>query len=279
MTTENYGTLYVCATPIGNLSDMSERFIETLKSADIIAAEDTRHTLKLLNHLGIKKPMISYYEHNKRERSEVLTEKLKSGMNIALVSDAGTPAISDPGEDLVSLCHDEGIRAVPIPGCCAAVSALSVSGLPTGRFCFEGFLTVNRQGRRERLEELKDEQRTIIFYEAPHKLLSTLKDMFSVFGDRRISLCRELTKLHEETVRTTLSAAVNFYTENQPKGEFVLILEGAEKCRPVFKDSVADHLLRLISSGADKKEAIKTVAKERGIPKKEVYAESLKLEL
>lgn len=277
MATENYGTLYVCATPIGNLSDMSERFIETLKSADIIAAEDTRHTLKLLNHLGIKKPMISYYEHNKRERSEVLAEKLKSGLNIALVSDAGTPAISDPGEDLVALCHDEGIKAIPIPGCCAAVSALSVSGLPTGRFCFEGFLTVNKQGRKERLEELKDEQRTVIFYEAPHKLLSTLKDMYAVFGERRISLCRELTKLHEETVRTTLSAAVDFYTVNQPKGEFVLILEGAEKCEPVFEDSVSDHLLRLISSGIDKKEAIKTVAKERGIPKKEVYAESLKL--
>lgn len=273
---EKYGTLFVCATPIGNLSDISERFVKTLSEADLVAAEDTRHTLKLLNHLEIKKPMISYYEHNKRERSEVIIAKLKEGLNVVLVSDAGTPAISDPGEDLVALCHDEGIKAVAIPGCCAAVSALSVSGLPTGRFCFEGFLTVNRQGRRERLEEIKEEQRTMIFYEAPHKLLTTLKDMYSVFGERRISLCRELTKIHEETVRTTFSEAIEFYGENVPKGEFVVIVEGAEKAEEVFEETVAEHLIRLISSGTDKKEAIKTVARERGIPKKEVYAETLK---
>lgn len=276
---ENFGTLFVCATPIGNLSDMSERFVKTLSEADLVAAEDTRHTLKLLNYLEIKKPMISYYEHNKRERSEVIIGKLKEGLNVVLVSDAGTPAISDPGEDLVALCHDEGIRAVAVPGCCAAVSALSVSGLPTGRFCFEGFLTVNKQGRRERLEEVRDEMRTMIFYEAPHKLLSTLKDMYSVFGERRISLCRELTKIHEETVRTTLSEAIEHYSENTPKGEFVLIVEGAEKKAEVFTESVFDELKRLISSGEDKKEAIKSVAKRRGIPKKEVYAEALKLDL
>lgn len=279
MTTQNKGTLFVCATPIGNLSDMSERFIRTISEADIIAAEDTRHTLKLLNHLGIKKPMISYYEHNKRERSGVIVSKLNEGLDVALVSDAGTPAISDPGEDLVSLCHDEGIRVIPIPGCCAAVSALSVSGLPTGRFCFEGFLTVNKQGRRERLEELKDEQRTLIFYEAPHKLLTTLKDMLSVLGNRRLSISRELTKLHEETVRTTLSEALDFYSEHPPKGEFVLILEGAEKKEAEFCETVAEQLVRLVSSGTDKKEAIKIVAKERGIPKKDVYAEALKQNL
>lgn len=279
MTTQNKGTLYVCATPIGNLSDMSERFIRTISEADIIAAEDTRHSLKLLNHLGIKKPMISYYEHNKRERSGVIVSKLNEGLDVALVSDAGTPAISDPGEDLVSLCHDEGIRVIPIPGCCAAVSALSVSGLPTGRFCFEGFLTVNKQGRRERLEELKDEQRTLIFYEAPHKLLTTLKDMLSVLGNRRLSLSRELTKLHEETVRTTLSEALDFYSEHPPKGEFVLILEGAEQKEAEFCETVTEQLVRLVSSGTDKKEAIKIVAKERGIPKKDVYAEALKQNL
>lgn len=274
------GVLYVCATPIGNLSDMSERFIETLKNVDIIAAEDTRHSLKLLNHLGVHKPMISYYEHNKRERGEIIIGKLNEGLDVALVSDAGTPAISDPGEELVSMCRDEGIEVYPIPGCCAAISALSVSGLPTGRFCFEGFLTVNKQGRREHLESLKEETRTMIFYEAPHKLLSTLRDMEASFGgERRISLCRELTKLHEQTVRTTLSQAVTFYTENQPKGEFVLIIEGATITEKTFDETPEDHLKRLISEGTDKKEAIKTVAKERNIPKKEIYSLALELGL
>ena len=274
------GKLYVCATPIGNLSDMSERFIETLKSVDIVAAEDTRHSLKLLNHLGIHKPMISYYEHNKRERGEVIISKLNQGLSVALVSDAGTPAISDPGEELVSMCRDEGIDVLPVPGCCAAVSALSVSGLPTGRFCFEGFLTVNKQGRREHLDSLKYETRTMVFYEAPHKLLSTLRDMESAFGGgRRISLCRELTKLHEQTVRTTLTEAVEFYTENQPKGEFVLIIEGAEIAKKEFDETPEEQLKRLVSEGCDKKEAIKTVAKERGVPKKEIYSLALELGL
>ena len=274
------GTLYVCATPIGNLSDMSERFVETIKSVDIIAAEDTRHTLKLLNHLGIHKPMISYYEHNKRERGEVIIEKLNSGLDVALVSDAGTPAVSDPGEELVSMCRDSGIDVIPIPGCCAAISALSVSGLPTGRFCFEGFLTVNKQGRREHLESLKSEMRTMIFYEAPHKLLSTLKAMAEAFGgERRVSLCRELTKLHEQTVRTTFSEAVSFYTDNQPKGEFVLIVEGAKEQEKSFNETPKEQLLRLIKEGTDKKEAIKTVAKERNLPKKEVYSMALKMDI
>lgn len=274
------GILYVCATPIGNLSDMSERFIETLKSVDIVAAEDTRHSLKLLNHLGIHKPMISYFEHNKRERGEVIIEKLEAGLNVALVSDAGTPAVSDPGEELVSQCRDCGIEVIPIPGCCAAISALSVSGLPTGRFCFEGFLTVNKQGRREHLESLKNETRTMIFYEAPHKLLATLKAMKDTFGDeRRISLCRELTKLHEQTIRTTLGKAVSFYEENQPKGEFVLIVEGATILEKTFEESNEEHLKRLIAEGMDKKEAIKTVSKERGVPKKEIYSLALELDL
>ncbi len=269
------GILYVCATPIGNLSDMSERFISTLEGVDIIAAEDTRHTLKLLNHLELHKPMISYFEHNKRERGEVIISKLKEGLNVALVSDAGTPAISDPGEELVAMCHDEGIKCMTIPGCCAAVSALSISGLPTGRFCFEGFLTVNKQGRKEHLQSLVTETRTMIFYEAPHKILSTLKSMLEILGDRRISLCRELTKIHEQTVRTTLSQAVSYYTENQPKGEFVLIVEGAKKAEKTFEDTPREHLSRLIRGGMDKKEAIRTVATERNIPKKEVYAMTL----
>lgn len=274
------GILYICATPIGNLSDMSERFIQTLNDVDIIAAEDTRHSLKLLNHLGIHKPMISYFEHNKRERGEVIIEKLEAGLNVALVSDAGTPAISDPGEELVSQCRDCGIEVIPIPGCCAAISALSVSGLPTGRFCFEGFLSVNKQSRREHLESLKNETRTMIFYEAPHKLLATLKAMKDTFGDeRRISLCRELTKLHEQTVRTTLGDSVSFYEENQPKGEFVLIIEGTTIAEKTFEETSEEHLKRLISEGVDKKEAIKIVSKERGVPKKEIYSLALELDL
>ncbi len=273
------GVLYVCATPIGNLSDITERFVKTIESVDFIAAEDTRHTLKLLNYLGIHKPLISYYEHNKRERGEIILNRILNGESAALVSDAGMPAISDPGEELVAMCHDAGVKAITIPGCCAAVSALSVSGLPTGRFCFEGFLTVNKQGRREHLEMVSKETRTMIFYEAPHKLLSTLKDMLKAWGDRRISLCRELTKLHEETVRTTLSQAVEYYSENNPKGEFVLIVEGAEEVREEMSETPEVQLKNLISSGMDKKDAIKAVAKNMGVPKNEVYSLALKLEL
>ena len=222
------GTLYLVGTPIGNLGDLSVRALETLRSADFIAAEDTRVTAKLLNHFEIKKPCVSYYEHNKYASGEKIVARLLTGETCALVTDAGMPAISDPGEDLVRLCAENGVEVRAIPGCCAAVNALAVSGLPTGRFTFEGFLTVNKKSRREHLNSLKDETRTMIFHEAPHKLRTTLNDLMEAFGpDRRISLCRELTKLHEEVLRFTLAEAVAYYEENAPKGEYVLVVAGA----------------------------------------------------
>lgn len=269
------GRLYLCGTPIGNLSDFSPRAVETLRSVDLIAAEDTRHSLKLLRHFEISKPMVSYFEHNKRERGEQLMQKLLAGENIALITDAGMPAISDPGEDLVRLCHEHGIPVSPIPGPCAAVSALAAGGLPTGRFCFEGFLTVNKKGRREHLESLRGEERTMIFYEAPHKLTATLGDMLRILGDRRLALAREMTKLHEEIVNTTLSQALAHYEETPPKGEFVLILEGCGKQEQTFAQSPAERLEELISSGVPKKDAIRQVASERQLPKREVYALTL----
>ena len=223
------GTLYLVATPIGNLGDFSPRAVETLETVDFIAAEDTRVSIKLLNHFEIKKPLVSYHEHNHITAGQAILARLLAGESCALVTDAGTPAVSDPGEDLVRLCAENDVEVLSIPGCCAAVNALAVSGLPTGRFTFEGFLTVNKKSRRERLESLKTEERTMIFHEAPHKLLTTLEDMTAVFGaDRRIALCRELTKLHEETRRCTLGEAIAYYNENTPKGEFVLVLAGAE---------------------------------------------------
>ena len=274
------GKLYLCATPIGNLGDITYRCVEVLSSVDLIAAEDTRRTIGLLNHLNIEKPMTSYFEHNRREKGEYLISEMKKGKNIALVSDAGTPAISDPGEDLVALCAENGIDVVPIPGAVAGINALIASGLPTGRFTFEGFLTVNKRGRHEMLEILKDEQRTMIFYEAPHKLTATLKDMYKVFGDRRIALCRELTKIHEQFHRTTLSEASEYYSENQPRGEFVLVVEGrnakeAEEEKEAMwqKLSVSEHIEMYISQGVEEKEAIKKAAKDRGVPKRELYNE------
>lgn len=271
------GKLYLCATPIGNLGDMSQRLIDTLSEVDLIAAEDTRHTLKLLNHLGIKKPMISYYEHNRREKGLQLVAMLKEGKNIALVSDAGTPAISDPGEDLVALCAEEDIEVLAIPGPVAGICALITSALPTGRFAFEGFLTMNRKGRMDRLEEVKNDKRTLIFYEAPHKLRNTLRDMYEVFGDRKISLSREITKLHEETIRTTLSAAQSLYSDdNPPKGEFVLVLAPAEKSQEeeLFETmTIKEHVDYYINSGDDEKTALKKVAADRKIPKRDVYSE------
>lgn len=223
------GTLYLVPTPIGNLGDISPRARETLEQADFIAAEDTRVTLKLLNHLGIKKSLVSYYEHNKAQRGDALLQRILSGENCALVSDAGSPAISDPGEDLVRACAEAGIVVTAIPGPCAVITGLSISGLPTGRFCFEGFLSTTKKVRREHLESLRQESRTMIFYEAPHKLVNTLEDLAEFFGpDRKISLCRELTKLHEEVVRTTLGEALDRYRETPPKGEFVLVVAGAE---------------------------------------------------
>jgi 16S rRNA (cytidine1402-2'-O)-methyltransferase len=273
------GMLYLVPTPIGNLGDISSRCRETLESVDFIAAEDTRVTLKLLNHLGIKKSLVSYYEHNKAFKGEKIVQRILDGETCALVSDAGSPAISDPGEDLVKLCHEAGIVVCAIPGPCAAITALSISGQATGRFCFEGFLSTAKKSRKEHLESLVKEQRTMIFYEAPHKLLTTLEDMAAVFGENRsISLCRELTKLHEEVVRTTLGQAIEKYAENPPKGEFVLIVAGAE---PVLEetatpDDAAARVAQLMEEGMSRKDAIKQTAKELNLPKNVVYDAALK---
>ena len=273
------GMLYLVPTPIGNLGDISIRCRQTLEEADFIAAEDTRVTLKLLNHLGIKKSLVSYYEHNKAFKGDKIVERILSGETCALVSDAGSPAISDPGEDLVKQCAAAGIPVCAIPGPCAAITALSISGQSTGRFCFEGFLSTSKKSRREHLESLQAEQRTMIFYEAPHKLLSTLEDLRDAFGaDRGISLCRELTKLHEEVVRTTLGEAVARYTENPPKGEFVLIVAGAEapvKEEPSETDA-AVRVAQLMEAGLSRKDAVKQTAKELGLPKNVVYDIALK---
>ncbi len=268
------GMLYLVPTPIGNLGDISARCRQTLEDADFIAAEDTRVTLKLLNHLGIKKSLVSYYEHNKAFRGDKIVERILSGETCALVSDAGSPAISDPGEDLVKQCAAAGIPVCAIPGPCAAITALSISGQSTGRFCFEGFLSTAKKSRREHLDSLRTEQRTMIFYEAPHKLVPTLEDLRQAFGDDRgISLCRELTKLHEEVVRTTLGEAVARYTQNPPKGEFVLIVAGAqpeEKEAPTETDAAA-RVAQLMQEGLSRKDAVKQAAKELGLPKNVVY--------
>ena len=271
--------LYLVPTPIGNLGDISARCRETLENADFIAAEDTRVTLKLLNHLGIQKSLVSYYEHNKATQGSRIVERILAGEVCALVSDAGSPAISDPGEDLVKQCAAAGIPVCAIPGPCAAITALRISGQATGRFCFEGFLSTAKKSRREHLDSLKKEQRTMIFYEAPHKLLATLADMAEVFGgERPISLCRELTKLHEEVVRTTLTEAIARYTETPPKGEFVLILAGApaeEKDTPSETDAIA-RVAQLMEQGLSRKDAVKQTAKELDLPKNVVYDLALK---
>ena len=272
-------TLYLVATPIGNLSDLSERAIKVLSEVDFIAAEDTRNTAHLLSYLGIRKPLVSYFEHNKRERGEVIAARLEAGESCALVTDAGTPAISDPGEDLVALCAERGIAVTSIPGCCAGITALTLSGLPTGRFCFEGFLSVNKAERRKHLDGLKTESRTMIFHEAPHKLIATLSDLAAAFGeDRRISLCRELTKRNEEVLRMTLGEAKAYYAENAPRGEYVLVLEGCSQTEAVEEAfwagmSIPDHVAFYTAQGMDRKEAIKAAAKDRGVPKNEVYKE------
>ena len=269
------GKLYLCATPIGNLSDITLRCLEVLKSVDLIAAEDTRRTLTLLNHFEISKPLTSYYEHNRKEKGIFLAEEMEKGKNIALVSDAGTPAISDPGEDLVAICIEKGIEVVPVPGPVAAINALIGSGMPTGRFTFEGFLSVNKQSRREHLLSVAKEQRTMIFYEAPHKLLSTLRDFKTYFGgERKISLCRELTKIHEEFVRLTIDGAIAKYEETPPKGEFVLVIEGApEEIEDYSSVSVKNHVMRYIESGMSEKDAMRAAAKDRGVKKSDIYAE------
>lgn len=268
------GILYVVGTPIGNLGDVTPRQRQTLEEVDFIAAEDTRVTVKLLNHFGIKKPMVSYYEHNLRERGGQILSRLEAGESCAVVSDAGMPCISDPGEDLVRLCAERGIETVVVPGPSAAVSALCISGLGTSRFCFEGFLSTTKKNRGEQLEQLKSETRTIIFYEAPHKLLGTLKDMLVAFGDRRISVARELTKLHEEVLRFTLSQAVEHFTETAPRGEFVLVVEGAVPAREEVEtlEEVVFRAEELAAQGEKPAEAAKLAAKGTPYKKSEVYS-------
>ena len=268
------GALYVVATPIGNLSDLSDRAKKVLSEVDFIAAEDTRVTGKLLMCIGVKKSLVSYHEHNKREKGEEIIRRLKEGESAAIVSDAGTPAISDPGEDLVRLCAENGVDAFAIPGPCAAISALSISGLPTGRFSFEGFLSTNKGERKKHLEEVKSSTYTLIFYEAPHKLRDTLDAMYKVLGDRRISLVRELTKINEQVFRTTLSGAIAHYGENNPKGEYVLVVEGAnpkeEKQFWEELDEVA-HVNYYLEKGLERMDAIKATAKDRGVAKNVIY--------
>lgn len=269
------GKLVVVGTPIGNLSDFSPRAVQALTDADFIAAEDTRVTMKLLNHFEIKKPLISYFEHNKYERGEVICARMEAGETCALVSDAGMPAISDPGEMLVAQCAERGIPVFVVPGPSAVVSALAVSGLPTGRFTFEGFLSVNKKSRREHLGELKDEHRTMVFYEAPHKLAGTLADLLAALGNRRISIVRELTKIHEEVIRTTLSEAAQRYADGSARGEFVLVVEGAPRVSPQpesERDAVSlarDYL----SQGLSASESAKRAASETGRKKNEIYKE------
>ncbi len=272
------GTLYLCATPIGNLGDISSRFIKTFEEVDLIAAEDTRMTIKLLNHLGLTKPLTSYHEHNKHEKGEYIIKQLKEGLNVALVSDAGTPAISDPGEDLVSLCIQNDINVTSIPGPVAGINALILSGLPTRRFAFEGFLSVNKRHRKEHLLSIKNDTHTLIFYEAPHKLKNTLADMYEILGNRKIAIVRELTKLHEEVIRTTLQDSQNLYNEINPRGEFVLVIEG--HCETQSTEdawwtnlSIIEHVDFYIQKGNSSKEAIKLVAIDRGVQKRDIYNE------
>lgn len=272
------GTLYLVGTPIGNLGDFSPRAAETLRSVDFIAAEDTRVTLKLLNHFEIKKPLICYFEHNRREMGEKLLSRLLGGESCALVTDAGMPAISDPGEDIVRQCAAHGVTVCAVPGPSALIGALAMSGLPTQRFCFEGFLSTSGKSRREHLDSLRGEKRTMIFYEAPHKLLATLKDLANAFGaDRRVSLCRELTKLHEEVVRTTLGEAVARYTENAPRGEFVVVVEGAQQApvEAITLDAGAALVRAEMEKGLSKKDAVKLVAKQTGLPRNALYEAAL----
>ena len=272
------GILYLCATPIGNLQDMTPRVVETLKEVDLIAAEDTRNSIKLLNHFEIKTPMTSYHEFNKVEKALYLVEQLQTGKNIALISDAGTPAISDPGEILVRECHNAGIQVTSLPGACALITALTMSGLNTRRFCMEGFLPSDKKEKKEILEELKQETRTIILYEAPHRLTKTLVELYDVLGQREITLCRELTKKYETTYKTTLEEAIEYYKDNEPRGEYVLVLEGKskeemkqEKIKEWEQMSIEEHVAFYEKQGIDHKDAMKLVAKDRGVGKRDIY--------
>lgn len=279
------GVLYLCATPIGNLEDLTLRCIRIIKEVDLIAAEDTRQTVKLLNHLEVKKPLVSYHEHNKAEKGRELVKRLLEGKSIALVSDAGMPAISDPGEDLVRLCIEQHIDVIAIPGATASLTALVVSGLPTRRFCFEGFLSTVKKERRERLAVLSKEPRTIILYEAPHRLKNTLEDIRESFGERRISVSRELTKKFEETKRGSIGEVIEFFRERDIKGEFVLVIEGINEKELVDIEAkkwdnitVEEHIKLYLRQGLDKKEAIMKVALDRKLPKKEIYKVGCDLE-
>lgn len=273
------GTLYLCATPIGNLEDITFRVLETLKNVDVIAAEDTRNSIKLLNRFEIKTPMTSYHEFNKYDKGRQLIEQLLDGKNIAVITDAGMPGISDPGEELVKMAYEAGVPVTVLPGACACVTALTLSGLPTRRFCFEAFLPSDKKERKEVLAELKDETRTIVMYEAPHRLVKTLAELMEVLGDRRLTICRELTKKHEEAFRTTFTEALAFYETNEPKGECVLVIEGAdrEELRRAEQESfqelsLEEHMDRYLSQGMNKKDAMKAVAADRGVSKREIYA-------
>ncbi len=273
------GILYLCATPIGNLQDMTPRVIDTLREVDVIAAEDTRNSIKLLNHFEIHTPMTSYHEYNKVEKAGQLLTMLKEGKNIALITDAGTPAISDPGEVMVKMCNEAGIKVTSLPGACACITALTLSGLPTGRFCFEGFLSTDKKERKQILSALINEERTIILYEAPHHLKGTLQDLLDSLGDRKISLCRELTKKFETVIPTTIAEAVRLYESEEPRGEYVLVIAG--KSREEIKKeeisawenmSIEEHMSIYLGKGMDEKEAMKSVAKDRGVGKRDIYA-------
>lgn len=267
------GALYVVGTPIGNLGDISPRALDILEKCDFIAAEDTRVTLKLLNHFGIKKPMVSYFEHNRFERGPVIAERILSGETAAIVTDAGMPAISDPGEDLVKLCHEKGIKVESVPGPCAFATALAISGMPSKRFTFEGFISTDKAERREHISSLKNETRTMIFYEAPHKLLNTLKDLETVLGNREIAIVRELTKIHEEVIRTDFASAIKRYSEESIKGEIVLIVGGAapEEAQAMTVEQAVSYAKDLVESGESKSNAAKIAAKESGFKKGEIY--------
>ncbi len=276
------GTLYLCATPIGNLGDITQRVLDTLREVDLIAAEDTRNTLRLLNHFEIKKPMTSYHEHNKYDKARELIGRLHSGENIAVVTDAGTPAISDPGEVLAALCIKEGIRVTSLPGACALITALTMSGMPARRFCFEGFLPPEKTEKKERrriLNQLQTEERTIILYEAPHHLRATLADLLEALGEsRRVTLCRELTKRFEEAIPLTLESAVRYYEENEPRGEYVLVLAGADpkaletQTRAAYDAlSLEDHMQQYLDQGLTQKEAMRRVAADRGLSRRDIY--------
>lgn len=280
------GTLYLCATPIGNLEDITFRVLRTLKEVDIIAAEDTRNSIKLLNHFDIKTPMTSYHEYNKVEKARTLVDKMLKGASVAVITDAGTPGISDPGEELVRQCHEAGIRVTSLPGPAACVTALTMSGLPTRRFCFEAFLPYDKKERKEVLSELASETRTIIIYEAPHRLKATLAELSDILGaDRRLSVCKELTKRYENVFLTTFEEACEYYDNNEPKGEYVLVIQG--KSREIIKQeevktweamTIEEHMKVYTDTGMDKKKAMKAVAKDRGVSKRDIYNELLKQE-